>query len=780
MRKNLILCWIWIGLGLAVATPQANANWLGDYSVPRGCNRPVTDIERMDATRVILLGSFSVCGNAAVRRLAGYNFSSGQFYAVGGGLDPNPDDRPLISPTAAEADGSGQVYLASRDGFGGLLLARVGADNLLQWIVSTGGLNLLSSPVDMDFGPDGALYIATAHSVIRGTPGSPWSFSRLGSADLFPGAGLLRAIAYDQERSQVVVGGTFQTIAGTAASNLAFWNGSSWQPLSTIVDGNGVDGSVHTLESVLNGNGGLASGLYIAGDFTAGVAGFLDLFSITRYNGSGYNSLGAALSARGLRGGPVLSIRVNAARNRLLAAGSFHTAGASQVVNGVVQWDGGNWLALDDIATGLGLDPGPAAVVEVNGRIVVGGNIDRSGTGMFNHMAHYQAGGWRALGNDDGSGLVGNSFLGVRSGSPGALLAGDAVFIGEISRIGLQDTGNALGWDASTGAPEPVIPLAAEIPDFTIGCADPADRVVHLYKDGASPFGDAGISGPHAQLNTTSGLLSAGSPHPAHRCVVSAATGVVYSARNDVGAGTVQIRSFNPQTGVSTSIGSVTGQVFAMGFDDMRQTLYIGGALSNVAGVGAANAARYDVSSASWDSLGGASAGFGLNNTVTTIGVDALRSDYVYFGGRFTTAGGIAQPALARWDSLAEQWVAMADFCAAIDGSCPSLLVEINRLLPTSTEQVLVGGDFSTVDGGRGLVAFDGTNWSDRFDGGVFDSRGEGGEVTQLHLVEDQLIVTGFFSGTGRAENSVAASGLAVYQLNTGPVLDPIFADGFD
>ena len=429
MRARSMGFWAGLGLTLLGFGGPASAGWVGDFSVPRGCNRPVSAVEGMDASRIILLGDFSVCGSAAVTRLAGYNFSSSQFYTVGVGLSANPDDRPGITPTAIKADGAGKVYMADIDAAGRLLLARVGADNNLEWIVSSNGLTLSGEPADMDFAPDGSLYIATAQGVIRGVPGSPWTFSRLGTADLFPGPGQLFTLAYDLERSMVVVGGSFQAIDGTAASNLARWTGSSWQPLSTVLDGVGLDGPVYTLESVMNGNGGLASGLYIGGDFDAGVAGLLDLFNITRYNGAGYNGLGASLSARGLRGGIVRSIRVNGARNRISAAGGFHTAGASQIVNGVVQWDGGSWFALDDVSTGLGLDPGPVSLADVNGRIVVGGNIDRSGVGRFNHLAHYQAGGWRALGTDLGKGLVGTSFLGMRAGLPATLISGNPAMV---------------------------------------------------------------------------------------------------------------------------------------------------------------------------------------------------------------------------------------------------------------------------------------------------------------------------------------------------------------
>ena len=109
MRARSMGFWAGLGLTLLGFGGPASAGWVGDFSVPRGCNRPVSAVEGMDASRIILLGDFSVCGSAAVTRLAGYNFSSSQFYTVGVGLSANPDDRPGITPTAIKADGAGKV-----------------------------------------------------------------------------------------------------------------------------------------------------------------------------------------------------------------------------------------------------------------------------------------------------------------------------------------------------------------------------------------------------------------------------------------------------------------------------------------------------------------------------------------------------------------------------------------------------------------------------------------------------------------------------------------------
>ncbi|MCB1588077.1 MAG: hypothetical protein KDI56_04180 [Xanthomonadales bacterium] len=52
--------------------------------------------------------------------------------------------------------------------------------------------------------------------------------------------------------------------------------------------------------------------------------------------------------------------------------------------------------------------------------------------------------------------------------------------------------------------------------------------------------------------------------------------------------------------------------------------------------------------------------------------------------------------------------------------------------------------------------------------------------MQQLHRAGDRLVVAGQFVGTGRGAASRAASGLAVFALPVDPVVDAIFADGYE
>ena len=93
----------------------------------------------------------------------------------------------------------------------------------------------------------------------------------------------------------------------------------------------------------------------------------------------------------------------------------------------------------------------------------------------------------------------------------------------------------------------------------------------------------------------------------------------------------------------------------------------------------------------------------------------------------------------------------------------------LRALQPVGTDSVIVGGNFDSVDGGRSLLAFDGSVWGDAFDGGVFDRNGDAPDVTRLHLDDDLLVVTGFFVGTGHDADSRIAGNVAVFRISADP-----------
>src|SRR6185436_14123382 len=82
--------------------------------------------------------------------------------------------------------------------------------------------------------------------------------------------------------SDLYAGGIFTMAGGTAATNIAKWNGSSWSAL-----GSGLNGHVYAL-AVLGGE------LYVGGYFT--MAGGSAANYIAKWNGSTWSALGSGRS----------------------------------------------------------------------------------------------------------------------------------------------------------------------------------------------------------------------------------------------------------------------------------------------------------------------------------------------------------------------------------------------------------------------------------------------------------------------------------------------------
>ena len=105
----------------------------------------------------------------------------------------------------------------------------------------------------------------------------------------------------------LVVGGSFNVAGTSLASNIASWNGSTWQPL-----GDGTNGTVRAL-TVWNGE------LIAGGDFAS--AGGVSAQGIARWNGSAWLPLGSGVD------GWVDALTVYG--GDLIAGGHFDAAGGT-------------------------------------------------------------------------------------------------------------------------------------------------------------------------------------------------------------------------------------------------------------------------------------------------------------------------------------------------------------------------------------------------------------------------------------------------------------------
>ena len=121
-------------------------------------------------------------------------------------------------------------------------------------------------------------------------------------------------------------GGAFTTAGGSAANNIAQWNGNSWSAL-----GSGMSGSPAYV-SALAVSG---STLYAGGGFTT--AGGIAANDIAQWNGSSWSALGSGMS--GSCGG------AGGVGRHVVCGRRFHAAGGI-AANNIAQWNGSSWSAL--------------------------------------------------------------------------------------------------------------------------------------------------------------------------------------------------------------------------------------------------------------------------------------------------------------------------------------------------------------------------------------------------------------------------------------------------
>ncbi len=203
------------------------------------------------------------------------------------------------------------------------------------------------------------------------------SWSALGAGlDVTVGVAIVKSLAvYNNE---IYAGGTFTQSGVSPLSNIARWDGSAWQPLTT-----GTNGVVNAL-CVYNNE------LYVGGTFTD--AGGVQVNNIAKWDGTNWSDVGGGVNYTGAISVSALEVY----NGDLYAGGTFTTAGTTPV-NHIARWDGLNWS-----------DPGGGAnytgaisisAFEVfNGELVAGGKFDSLGTTTCNYVGKWNGTVWSPMG----------------------------------------------------------------------------------------------------------------------------------------------------------------------------------------------------------------------------------------------------------------------------------------------------------------------------------------------------------------------------------------------
>lgn len=268
--------------------------------------------------------------------------------------------------------------------------------------------------------------------------------------------------AISKNSNNIFIGGSFDSVANIAASNIAYYNGTTWDSMGTGVNGNVYAIATTNSLTFIGGNFSLAGGLpatnlatwndtiwsiigtgcngtiraleihnqylYVGGDFTT--IGGISANHIARYDGAIWDSLGSGTD------GPVYTINYG---NSLTIGGNFTTAGGVSC-NNIANWNGTNWLAL---ANGFN---GPVysieGIVGIGAPITAAGNFTNSGATIVNNIAQWNGSSWLSLNNGtDGT------IYGIKQ-------VGTSIFAtGNFNTAGSQSTKKIAEWDGSNWLP---------------------------------------------------------------------------------------------------------------------------------------------------------------------------------------------------------------------------------------------------------------------------------------------------------------------------------------
>jgi len=200
------------------------------------------------------------------------------------------------------------------------------------------------------------------------------------------GARVFALSEYDDGNGPTLIAaGSFTTAGPNRALNVARWDGSSWSPLATGIDG----GSVNALTVFDDGSG---SSLIAGGFFDTAGGGPVN--RIARWDGVRWSALGEGFSSTVL----TLAVFDDGSGPALYAGGSFTTSGTT-AVNGIARWDGSAWQPLGGGVNGnvtamTVWDDGSGPALYVAGVFTSAGGV------TANRMAKWDGSSWSAVGSD--------------------------------------------------------------------------------------------------------------------------------------------------------------------------------------------------------------------------------------------------------------------------------------------------------------------------------------------------------------------------------------------
>jgi len=212
-------------------------------------------------------------------------------------------------------------------------------------------------------------------------------------------------------------GGQFTAAGSVPVNNIAQWNGTVWDSVSSGIKGTAY---IYAL-TVYNGN------LIAGGEFIS--AGGIPAKNIAQWNGSSWDSIGGGIN------GIVNALIVY--NGNLYVGGTFDTAGRHPAKN-IALWNGTAWNAV-----GSGVNGTVNAFTIYNGNLIAGGAFDSAGSTPANLVAQWNNTQWDSI----GSGLTGNEVLSLTVYN-GFIAAGGSISAGKHTDVQVAGWCNSCSADA--------------------------------------------------------------------------------------------------------------------------------------------------------------------------------------------------------------------------------------------------------------------------------------------------------------------------------------------
>lgn len=340
-------------------------------------------------------GSFTLAGGSVVGRIARWNGSTWRPLGGGLGIASALSSQGGLA-LAAFDDGSGPAlyvggdFTAAQSGHSGYLARWNGS----TWSSVGGATNSFVNALEVfDDGSGPALYAGGIFTIVGGIPGAAnlgrWNGTQWSAVGGGVSQGVRSLASFDDGTGAVLVaGGDFAQAGGQQVNRIAQWDGATWAPLGTGVQGT----SVLALEVVDLGNG---PRLFAAGPFQK--SGGLTTRGIASWDGASWGTIGRGFGTNFSPTTPLIHALAEfdpGSGPRLYAGGWFDTVD-SQATTGFASWDGTAWVPQVGMFGIYALQvfdggSGPA--------LYAGGNLQPIPGFVPKGIARFDGSGWSAVG----------------------------------------------------------------------------------------------------------------------------------------------------------------------------------------------------------------------------------------------------------------------------------------------------------------------------------------------------------------------------------------------